>query len=198
MGWRIQEEPVTCLAQQALIPSSFRVSRRLEVALIEGGLGGVTLRERNVECPFVKDYDAIEGDGPTSWAERLDVSNWGLLGAFAGRNRVGGAVLAFDTDGLEMLRGRRDLTVVWDIRVHPEHRRRGLGRALFEAAERWARSRNCRALCVETQNINVAACRFYASQKCALGSINRFAYPELPEEVQLIWYKDLTEGAACK
>ena len=27
---------------------------------------------------------------------------------------------------------------------------------------------------------------------CVLGAIHRFAYPEFPNEAQLLWYKDLT------
>jgi GNAT superfamily N-acetyltransferase len=100
-------------------------------------------------------------------------------------------VLAFDTEGLEMLEGRQDLAVLWDIRVHPDHRRHGVGQALFSAAETWARARGCRQLKVETQNINLPACQFYYKQGCVLGTIHRFAYPNLSEEVQLIWYKDL-------
>jgi hypothetical protein len=44
---------------------------------------------------------------------------------------------------------------------------------------------------IETQNINVPACRFYAKHGFILGAVNRFAYPELPDEVELIWCKEL-------
>jgi hypothetical protein len=44
---------------------------------------------------------------------------------------------------------------------------------------------------VETQNINVPACRFYAAQGCELRGIHPNTYPELPHEVQLLWYLDL-------
>ncbi len=44
---------------------------------------------------------------------------------------------------------------------------------------------------IETQNNDVAACRFYAAQGYQLGSIERFAYSELPDELRLIWHKDL-------
>jgi hypothetical protein len=44
---------------------------------------------------------------------------------------------------------------------------------------------------VETQNVNVAACRFYARQGCVLTAVDPFAYPALPGEIQLLWYKDL-------
>ena len=48
---------------------------------------------------------------------------------------------------------------------------------------------------VETQNINVPACRFYARMGCELGTIDRFAYPDLPGETQLLWHLDLAPGA---
>ena len=43
----------------------------------------------------------------------------------------------------------------------------------------------------ETQNINVPACRLYAKHGFALGAINRHAYTELPDEVELVWSKEL-------
>ncbi|HEX5869268.1 MAG TPA: GNAT family N-acetyltransferase, partial [Longimicrobium sp.] len=116
---------------------------------------------------------------------------WVLLGARIGGRLVGGAAVAFGTPGLLMLEGRRDLAVLWDIRVAPEARGRGVGSALFQAAGAWAAARECRQMKIETQNINLPACRFYARQGCVLGAIHRFAYPDLPHEVQLLWYRDL-------
>jgi GNAT superfamily N-acetyltransferase len=94
-----------------------------------------------------------------------------------------------------MLEDRSDLAIVWDLRVAPHARGRGLGAALFAAAAQWAEGWGCCTLKVETQNINVPACRLYASQGCTLGAIHRFAYPEAPEEVQLLWYKNLGDHA---
>ena len=37
----------------------------------------------------------------------------------------------------------------------------------------------------------VRACRFYERQGCQLRAIDRAAYAELPDEIQLFWYKDL-------
>ncbi len=50
-----------------------------------------------------------------------------------------GAVLAQRTPGVYMLEGRDDLAALWDIRVHPDARRDGIGHMLFEAATREAR-----------------------------------------------------------
>lgn len=192
MTVQIREEDLSGLAEHARIPIAFEVNRVLDVELVDGGLGGFALRERAVPR-YVKDYDAIEGEGPTRWAKRFDISNWGLIGAFLDGARIGGAGVAFNTPGVYMLEGRSDLALVWDIRVIPERRGQGVGSQLFSAVETWAVKRGCRSLKVETQNTNVAACRFYARQGCTLGAINRFAYQELPDEVQLLWYKDLTK-----
>ena len=47
---------------------------------------------------------------------------------------------------------------------------------------------------VETQDINVPACRFYEAGY-VLTEINPRASADLPDEVQLIWQKDLGAGA---
>jgi len=194
MSVEITEEDITTLGEYARIPIAFEVSRILEVTAHGNGLGTFVLSELDLNVPYIKDYDAIEGEGPAHWADRFDVSNWGLFAARVEGKRVGGAAVAFKTPGLDMLEGRADLAVLWDIRVAPEVRGRGVGSSLFCAAEMWAKARGCQQLKIETQNINVRACKFYARQGCVLGAVNRLAYPEFPNEVQLLWYKRLSQG----
>ena len=186
----IRTEPIDELARHGDTPIAFEVTTVLDIELVHSGLRGLLLTERTVERPWVKDYDAVEG-GPARWASRFDVRNWGLLGAYNEGRRLGGAVIAFDTPNLHMLRGRRDLAVLWDLRVAPDARRSGTGAALFRASEVWARQRGCTALEVETQQINVPACRFYTAMGCTLAAVDRNAYADLPDEVQLIWHRQL-------
>jgi ribosomal protein S18 acetylase RimI-like enzyme len=167
------------------------VATRLALSLVDGGLGGFHLTERQVMPTFLKDYDALGEGGPLRWPLEFDLANWGLIAAFEDGRHVGGVVVAFDTDGVDMLEGRRDLIVIWDIRVATECRGRGVGGRLFQAAEEWGIARGCRQLKVETQDINVPACRFYRRQGCTLGAMNRYAYPDLPDEIQLLWYKQI-------
>jgi GNAT superfamily N-acetyltransferase len=181
--------PVTDLAEYAEIPIRFEVSRVLVPVLPENGLEGIILEERVVEPPYVKDYDACES--PERWGQQWDLSNWGMITATCEGKRVGGCLIAHDTDGVHMLEGRKDLNVLWDIRIAPGFRGHGIGTDLFQKAIAWSRQRGCRAMNIETQNNNVPACRFYTRQGCVLRSIKRFAYPELPEEVQLIWHKEI-------
>ena len=185
----IAEESTPNLADYASVPISFEVRSVLDVVAMDSGSGVFALNERPVDAPYIKDYDLHES--PRAWADRFDLRNWGWIVARENADRIGCAVIAFDTAGVNMLEGRRDLAVLWDIRVIPEMRGRGVGAAMFKAAEAWAVARGCRDIKIETQNINVPACRFYQSQGCELRSINRFAYPALPDEVQLLWYKQL-------
>jgi GNAT superfamily N-acetyltransferase len=181
----IVEESLDKLAEYGEIPIRFEVRSVFEV---EGDdPGSALLLEHAVEQPWVKDYDAISGEKPANWPKRWDISNWGLLVGYAAGRRAGGCAIAFNTDGVNMLEGRDDVAVLWDLRVLPQFRGKGIGRELFAAAARWARTRHCRELKAETQNINVPACRFYERQGCRLTSIDRLAYEAFPEEVQLIW-----------
>jgi len=191
MTIELTEEPMTALPEYARVPIVFTVDRVFDVTNRDDGPGGFVLSERRLEVPYEKNYDGIAGEGPLQWARRFDLSNWALFTARLASRIVGGATVAFDTPGLTMLEGRRDVAVLWDIRVSPDARRRGVGAALFERVEAWAQLHGCRQLKIETQNTNVRACRFYERQGCQLREIHRAAYPELPEEIQLLWYKDL-------
>jgi len=193
MSLDIGEEALTpaALSEHAAVSIAFVVDRVLEVRLVDGGLGGMSLTETAVACPYVKDYDALEGAGPQCWPGRFDRSNWALIGARRDGARVGGAVIATRTPDLYMLGGRDDVAVLWDIRVSPRERGGGTGSALFRAAADWAGARGCRWLKIETQNVNVPTCHFYQKMGCTLGAIDRFAYPGQPAEVRLLWWKAL-------
>lgn len=78
-----------------------------------------------------------------------------------------------------------------DLAVNPTFRRRGVGRALIDQAVSWAKARNLPGIMLETQNINVAACLFYARCGFVLGGYDRFLYQGLTpetEEIALYWY----------
>ena len=194
MTIELTEEAMTVLPAYASVPIVFTVDRVLDVTSRDDGSGGFDLSERRIEVPYEKDYDTIAGEGPLQWSRRFDLSNWALFTARLANRIVGGATVAFDTPGLTMLEERRDLAVLWDIRVAPDARRQGVGVALFQRVERWALLHGCRQLKIETQNINVPACRFYERLGCELRAIDRAAYPEFPEEIQLLWYKDVGSG----
>ena len=172
MNFEIEEKPISQLSDYGEIPIRFEVRSVFEV--IGDIPASAVLVEKNIQNPWIKDYDAIKGEGPTRWPKRWDVSNWGLLVAHVEDYLVAGCVLAYNTNG-----------------VHPDYRGSCVGHRLFESAVQWARNRKCSELNIETQNINVPACRFYEQHGCRICRIDRFAYKEYPDEIQLIWSLEL-------
>jgi len=192
----VREEPITSLAELGRISAAFQVERLLDVSPSRGGLGGLLLQERPAQVTWTKDYDALPSNDPASWPRRFDVSSWGLLTAWCNGRRAGSAVLAVDGAALAMLEARPTDAVLWDLRVDPELRRLGIGAALLRAAEHWTASAGRTGMVAETQNVNVPACLTYARQGFTLATIQRHAYPDLPDEVRLIWHKQLGQRAA--
>jgi len=176
-----------CIAEYCAIPMAFRVESQFIPRLKADGKW--ELDEEPVAHPYIKNYDNDEN--PREWAHRFDLSKWIVLSAYEGDERVGGAIIAFDTPGIDMLEGRSDLAVIWDIRIHPDFRHKGIGSQLFAEAIKWATARGCKEIKIETQNINVPACKFYARMGCELRVVRPGAYPTLPEEIQFLWYREL-------
>lgn len=187
MDIRVIEESMETLTEYEKVSIAFCVRSRFRVQRTGTGL---VLKEEPVE-PYQKDYDDDPNDHPQSWPLRFDTSNWGVFAAFAGDRRVGGAVAAWKTPDLGLLGSREDLVSLWDLRVDADHRHLGVGHRLFEAVVDWARRQRCVEMVIETQDVNVAACRFYARQGCELRFANEDAYPAELNEIQLLWYRKL-------
>jgi GNAT superfamily N-acetyltransferase len=179
-------EPVTDLRQHSAIPSIFETSYVLEV---RASGCNFELEECTLSEPLRKTYDDYED--PLAWSRDFDTSQWVLISAFVGGERVGGVIVAAHTAGVEMLEGRSDLAVVWDLRVAPAHRRHSIAASLLAAAQTWASTASCIELKVETQNTNPAACKLYLSNGFILSAAQHHAYRELPDDVRLIWRKRL-------
>jgi ribosomal protein S18 acetylase RimI-like enzyme len=190
----IAVEGADALAAYTSISIAYRVAEVLDPESPSDSNGPLPFRSRALEVPVVKDYDSLPGNHPLDWPARFDIRAWGFLIARNAGGHVGGAVMVAQPSELEMLEGREDLALLWDIRVARAVRHCGIGSALLAAGEAWARARGATVLKVETQNTNVPACRFYAGHGFVLGSVRRGAYPELPKEIQFLWYKDLTRS----
>ncbi|MBN1160518.1 MAG: GNAT family N-acetyltransferase [Dehalococcoidales bacterium] len=187
----IQMLPVNkeTLVRYRTIPSYVEVNTTLDMKTLKG-FGGITFSEKKVKKLYLKNYD--EHGEPFSWLN-FNTSKWVMFIIQDGEIPAGGLTLACKTPELRMLNGRDDLADIWDIRIHPNLKRQGIGTKLFTRAVEWCRSEGYKQLCVETQNVNVPACRFYLKQGCNLGVINRYAYSAtsaVAGEVQLIWFID--------
>lgn len=183
------EEPTNeVLKEYSNISIKYKVDSVYKLEWKNNGLSGIMLVEESID-PFYKNYDSID-DNPSLLPDEFDLKNWSVVSAFDGDIRVGGAIIAYNTEGVNMLESKDDLVVVWDIRVDEDYRGEGIGTKIFQRCIEWARDKKCTRVKVETQNNNVKACKFYASQGAKLSNINRYVYKDYPDEVQLIWSID--------
>ena len=191
MSTEIRQVGTDALPGYSEVRSSLVVESVFRLEPVESGLGGIRLREEKISSPYVKDYDAARGEGPTRWLKKWDLSEWGIFMAFQDGWHIGGSIVA---PGAHIGDLDSRFSQLFDIRLLPEHRRQGNGSMLLKRAAEWAKQRGCSYLKIETQNTNVPACRFYAGQGCVLGNIDKcayIAYPEAEHETRLIWYLDL-------
>lgn len=114
--------------------------------------------------------------------------------AFDGERPVGAAAVASRSKTADMLEGRDDLAVLWDIRVDEAYKHQGVGQSLFDMAVNWSREQKLVQMKIECQNNNVPAVKFYHKQGAVLSVINEYAYyneSEYRHETMFIWFLDL-------
>lgn len=175
------------LEEYGNIPFYYKTTKRYELKKINNGLGGIILELKDIP-EFYKDF----GTRVDHWKEIFDLSNWKFFVAYNSEGKmIAGCTLATKTNNCNMLEKKDDLAVLWDIRVSNEYKHMGIGQKLFDMAKECAKENGFTKLKVECQNTNPAAVNFYHKQGMVLSVINEYAYPEYPEEVQLLWYLDL-------
>lgn len=180
---RLEDE--SALSAYASIPIAFEVRERLDPASTR--LDGQQLRSVPVTPPYVKDYDALPLNAPSSWSTRFNLSRWTFLAAFISERRVGGEIVIAEPGELLDESVPPSYALLWDLRVAPAHRGRGVGSALLNDAVTRMRIAGAAGIAIETQDINVPACRLYAACGFAVTKVVPQAYSGLLGETKLIW-----------
>lgn len=165
--------------------SEYRVKR------IDNGLGGFVFEEIKVN-PYVKDLSKYER--AVEYEKEFDITNWRFFMAFDGDVPVGAMTVAGKTEGLNMLSGRNDACVLWDIRVADKYKHRGIGEKLLNMGITEAKRDGYCQMIIECQNNNVAACKFYKKHGAVLCKIDMYAYyfdSDIKDEIQFVWYLDI-------
>ena len=174
-----------------------QVSMNVEVRSIyklkrlDSGPGGFIFDEVPVkEC--IKDYSKYEI--AKEYEKTFDISTWRFYMAFDDEKPVGAATVAGPTENIYLLSGRKDACVLWDIRVEDGYKHMGIGQKLFDLCKSFAIEDGYSQMLIETQNINVTACKFYKKQGAVLSKVDMYAYysqPDSRDEIQFIMYLDL-------
>jgi len=128
--------------------------------------------------PYIKSY----GVERTDYAEYADSFNHNICFAYIN----------------EELAGQTHVQSYWnkyayisDLIVDTKYRRQGVGRALIEHNIQWAQAKGLSGIVLETQNNNVAACKFYESCGFELRGFDTHLYKGLnpaTDEIALYWY----------
>src|SRR5688572_10524862 len=133
----IRNEPTDCLESYSSIPISFEVYEFFDFThKIQPGIDLPDVKP--VSTAYIKNYDAIDLEHPTQWHLQFDLAHWGIFGAWVEDQRVGGIAIAGKMLGLDILSGREDIAILWDLRIAQNVRGQGIGSALFRSAEHWA------------------------------------------------------------
>jgi GNAT superfamily N-acetyltransferase len=190
MDLQIVTVPVTpeTLRAYASVSAAIRVESRLDLRALQSP-EGLRFEEVSMPEPLVLDSDGHER--PVEWAGRGDLGRWMMLRAFEGAEPVGGAIIAVNPDDHWFFPDDARLAVLWDIRVAEARRGQGVGRRLLYEAGKCAAEAGCDRLAIETQDVNVAACRLYASAGAVLGEVRRGAYSNHPDEAVVLWFMGL-------
>lgn len=173
------------VAMNVDVRSEYKVER------IDNGLGGFIIQETQVK-PYIKDLSKYER--ATEYENEFDITNWRFYMAFDGDTPVGAMTVAGKTEGLNMLSGRNDACVLWDIRVADAYKHNGIGQKLLDMGINGAKNDGYCQMIIECQNNNVPACRFYRKQGAVLSKIDMYAYYsdlEIRNEIQFVWYLDI-------
>lgn len=125
------------------------------------------LEEVRVE-PYIKDLSIYER--ATEYENQFDITNWRFYMAFDGDIPVGAMTVVGETEGLNMLYGRKDACVLWDIRVADAYKHNGIGQKLLDMGVVNAKKDGYQQMIIECQNNNVPACKFYHKQGAVLSS----------------------------
>jgi ribosomal protein S18 acetylase RimI-like enzyme len=184
---KYEELDIKDINQYDSITSSYSTTKKYEIKKINRGLGGFEINLVSVPL-YEKTFDG----NSKKWLEYFDdLSNWKIYVAKDNDKLIGGCVVASKTKECNMLEGRDDLAVLWDIRVSEGYKHQGIGQHLFDMAINYCKENNFKQLKIECQNTNTAAVNFYHKQGAKLCAINEYAYSDYPNETQLLWYIDL-------
>ncbi|MCL2364679.1 MAG: GNAT family N-acetyltransferase [Defluviitaleaceae bacterium] len=91
---------------------------------------------------------------------------------------------------IEITKNWNGYALIQNIAVAKNSRKKGVGAQLMNAAIEWAKASGLSGLTLETQDINVSACRFYNKIGFRIGGVDTMLYANLDtaHEKAIFWY----------
>ncbi|WP_336771940.1 GNAT family N-acetyltransferase [Paenibacillus sp. MMO-58] len=136
-----------------------------------------TYTEESFSEPYLKQYENDEIDD--SYMKDPDKA---VFFYYADHQCIGRIKLRSNWNGFAL---------VEDIGVSASKRTQGIGTRLLEKAVEWAKQRNQIGLMLETQDVNLSACRFYARNNFTIGGVDTMLYSKFSaaHEKAVFWYR---------
>jgi ribosomal protein S18 acetylase RimI-like enzyme len=143
------------------------------------GARSIELVERTLPAPITKRYAIDEVFAPWArWSAGWVADDGGSRG-----------IRGFATVAHEPWHER---LVLWFLYVSPDHRRRGVGRALLAEVEAYGRTQGATHVWLETSNVNVPGVRAYERLGYTLCGVDRLYYGSyMPGEAAIYLAKTL-------
>jgi ribosomal protein S18 acetylase RimI-like enzyme len=132
------------------VPMLVHVKSIYKLEKVDNGLGGILLKEVPVN-EYIKDLGVYEE--VTKYAYEFDITNWAFFMAFDDELPVGAVTVASKTKGVNMLDGRDDISVLWDIRVDERYKQQGIGTKLFSMAVEWSKCNCLKQMKIEIKSL---------------------------------------------
>ncbi|MFD7624871.1 GNAT family N-acetyltransferase [Streptomyces sp. NPDC059851] len=163
------------------LDSSFTTSTVFEVAVTDGGF---TLREVPVDPPLVKVFPEDDGD------DDADSDGGGADGDGRTFVAVGADGVLAGFAAVSYAAWNRRLTIE-DIEVAPDHRGRGVGRALIGQAADFARERGAGHIWLEVTSVNAPAIHAYRRMGFAFCGLDTSLYQGTASEGEQALYMSM-------
>jgi ribosomal protein S18 acetylase RimI-like enzyme len=138
----------------------------------------VCRQETDMQTILTLTLEALDPPHVTSYWDCLSEDDLQRYEGFLNKGFSLGAYLAGQWIGVALAEPEvwNRVLNVWELHVHPDYRRQGIGCRLVDELARRASAAGLRALAVETQNTNVNAIRFYRSAGFTLEGLDLSYY----------------------
>ena len=125
---------------------------------------------------YYKEYEYEEID-----ISYIDEPDKAVFLYYDDKNCVGQIKLCLNWNGYALIE---------DIAVAKDWRKKGIGTVLLQKAIEWAIQNNLTGVMLETQDVNISACRFYAKNNFIIGGVDNMLYStfQTAHEKGIFWY----------
>ncbi|MEW4025399.1 streptothricin N-acetyltransferase SatA [Bacillus sp. YAF8] len=135
-----------------------------------------TYTEERFSKPYVKKYEDDEID--VSYVEEEGKA---VFFYYDENNCIGRIKIRSNWNGYALIE---------DIAIAKDYRNNGIGTELLNKGIEWAKENDFCGLMLETQDINVSACHFYAKHGFVIGAVDTMLYSNFStaNEIAIFWY----------